>query len=236
MKQLELYDRNFDFLALQKDGPRRPLRIAIQSRGEMSTGAIDYFSSLGWDMRCLDAETRVLAAEVKSKVTVFKLRQPEIVSALKNGAIDMTILGADVIWEDRLSDPSTPLVPVQNLGFGSCTFRLGFPLDLNVDIPMTWDAIRTTLRDCTIATSLPNIFLKIMEENEIPINKERLITMDGSLEVATNLYGARAIADRVSTGNTMFANGLRPEFTLAYFPGAFLAARQGFLNTVKYGM
>lgn len=213
---------------------RIPARIGIQSRGEMASGALSYFTGLGYNMDIFRNDSRVLVADLRPSLKIFKLRTPSILAAMRSKELDMAIIGADIIAENNLSNNPVPLVAVKNLGFGDCKFCLGFSLNSVNSFPLNWNEARDALKDTTIATSLPNIFRSIMKEEKISINENKLIAMDGSLETAIELWGATAVADRVSTGETMFANGIRPEFTLAYYPGAFLVVRKDFLFKLKY--
>lgn len=220
---------------------KSPATFAIQSRGEMAKeGQQAIASRLGVDLDILNDATRKLVAEPRKGVQILKLRPPDIIRGLKKGIIDMAILGADYVLEDQLTSdwdalywakqaPSN-IIPVEKLEFGSCTFSIGFPFTDGRNIPLSQNDIRRTLQSGITVTSLPNTLKYLLNQSGINLEPKNICTMEGSVEAGIMLYGAVAIADRVSTGNTMFANGIRPDLDLIEFPGAYLVASRMFLE------
>lgn len=202
------------------------LPMAIPSRGELYEGSITYLSSLGWDTSLLAPETRVLAVEVAPKVKVVKLRAPDIIEALRDNAITMGILGNDVIVEELLNSNPTPLVRLRRLGFGGCGFRMGFRL--KGQIPAGND-IFERLKEVRVATSLPNTLTSILREETISLQKSQLKTLTGSVEAALALYpDVFAVADRVSSGESMRSNGIRADLALWESDGAYVVTTENF--------
>lgn len=205
---------------------RSELPMAIPSRGELYQGSITYLSSLGWDTSLLAPESRVLTAEVAPKVKVVKLRAPDIIEALRENAITMGILGNDVIVEDLLNPNPTPLVRLRRLGFGGCSFRMGFRL--NESIP-SGDEIFERMKEARIATSLPNTLTSIFREENILLQTNQLKTLTGSVEAALELYpDVFAVADRVSSGESMRSNGIRADLALWESDGAYVVTTKKF--------
>lgn len=205
---------------------RSELPMAIPSRGELYNGSITYLSSLGWDTSLLAPESRVLTAEVAPQVKVVKLRAPDIIEALRDNAITMGILGNDVIVEDLLNPNPTPLVRLRRLGFGGCSFRMGFRL--NESIP-SGNEIFERIKEARIATSLPNTFTSILREEKIVLQKNQLKMLTGSVEAALALYpDVFAVADRVSSGESMRCNGIRADLALWESDGAYIVTTKKF--------
>jgi ATP phosphoribosyltransferase len=210
------------------------LRLAIPKRGELTLGSIDYLSSLGWDTRLLKPETDKLAVDITSDLKVFKLRADDAVNALRAQAIDMAILGADVIAEEKL-DPDDPadFIQLNPLGFGNCSFRMAFPLDQ--PIPSEQDVFKKLKDGGKIATSLPNLLTAVFKQRGFELQRDQVITLTGSVEAAIEVYAdVFAVADRVSSGDTMFANYLRPAWALWESPGAYLVANRDFFQNRIY--
>lgn len=207
---------------------RSSATLAIQSRGEMAKEGQKFLASrLGVDLEILDDSTRKLVVEPQDGIRIFKLRPPDIIRALHEGVLDMAILGADYIWEDQLSGGN--LVPIERLGFGACTFSIGFPFIDGIP-PTSKQEIQTLLQSGIIVTSLPKTLRYVLNREDIVLNPENIRVMEGSVEAGLTLFGAVAIADRVSTGNTMLANGIRPDLDLIEFPGAYLVTSQIFIE------
>ena len=202
------------------------LPMAMPSRGELYEGSMTYLSSLGWDTSLLTPETRVLAVEVGPGVTVVKLRAPDIIDALRENAITMGILGNDVIVEELLNPNPTPLVRLRRLGFGGCSFRMGFRL--NESIP-SGNEIFERMKEARIATSLPNTLTSILRGENIVLQKNQLRTLTGSVEAALALYpGVFFVADRVSSGESMRSNGIRADLALWESDGAYVVTTKKF--------
>ena len=202
------------------------LRIAIPSRGELVSGSLEYLSLNGFDTSLLSPDGRKLAIQLDQKTIAFKLRVKDMWKAFRNGVINAAIVGADEILEEQLEPNPAPIAPVQFLGFGGCSFRIGFPFDRPIP---NGDNIRETLQTGRIATSLPNILKYIFAQEGLSLPDNRIITFTGSVEAAISLYRDRdivGIADRVQTGGTMLANTIRPDLALIEFPGAYLVVRQ----------
>lgn len=220
----EAIPREVDLVELAQDG----LRVAVASRGELASESLIYLSQRGWDTSGLDGSSRALSANVASEVTVFKLRATDAIQAIKENAIDIAIVGADIIAEDRLNPEITgKVIPLNRLSFGACTFRIGFPIDQGT--PTENEVFQRLDGGEKIATSMPNILTAIFKQRGYALRKEQLVTMTGGLESAVALYkDVFAVADRFSTGNTMLQNALLPRWTLWQSPGAYLATGEKF--------
>jgi ATP phosphoribosyltransferase len=222
--------RNVDLNELAREG----LRLAIPSKGELAKGTISYLSSLGWDTSLLTLGCRKLSVEPSPGVKVFKLRAEDAIKSLRSNVVDVILLGADVICESRLG-PRAPsdLVPLNSLGFGECTFRIGFPLDKSTP---TENEVFTRLNEGgKIATSLPNILTAIFRQRGYILQPQQLIFLSGGVEIGTELYPeVFAVADRVSSGDTMLQNYLRPDWMLWRSPGAYLVTSKNFYRQRIY--
>ncbi|MEP6628555.1 MAG: ATP phosphoribosyltransferase, partial [Ginsengibacter sp.] len=88
---------------------------------------------------------------------------------------------------------------VSKLGFGRC--RLSIAVPKNVD----YDGIKN-LEGLKIATSYAILLQKFLDENNV---KADIHEISGSVEIAPGIGLADAICDLVSTGSTLFTNGLK---------------------------
>ncbi len=124
---------------------------------------------------------------------------------------DAGITGIDLLAERR-----NGLEPLVELGFGHCRLAAAVPNASSIDSIDQLNGQR-------VATAHPNATTRYFEQQGIDAT---VITLRGSVEVATKIGLADAIVDLVSTGSTMRVNGLRPIGTLLESQ-AVLVARTG---------
>jgi len=199
------------------------LKIGIPSKGEMFEGSTNYLKQLGWNSSPFFSLRQLAAKNPENQALALRLRSEDIIGALKNGQLDLGILGSDRILEGQLN--GIPLTPLSFLGFGACEFCLSFPLENCPPAPSSFKELVEILKRGCIATSLPKTFSYLMQREGIEIRPEQLKVMTGSVEIASKLFPeVIAVADIVSSGETVMANNLRPDFRLITFPGAFLVS------------
>jgi ATP phosphoribosyltransferase len=125
---------------------------------------------------------------------VFYLRNGDIPQYLRDGVVDAAIIGENVLIE-KGSDLSI----VERLGFSKCKVSIAVPKSSKAK----------NLKDLAgqrIATSYPNTVTQFLERAGIKAN---LHIINGSVEIAPNIGLADAICDIVSSGSTLFKNGLK---------------------------
>jgi ATP phosphoribosyltransferase len=88
---------------------------------------------------------------------------------------------------------------VEPLGFSKCRVSLAVPKSVKTDDLSYFEGKR-------IATSYPNTLQNFLDKNNI--NAE-IHVISGSVEIAPNIGLADGICDIVSSGSTLFKNGLR---------------------------
>jgi ATP phosphoribosyltransferase len=93
---------------------------------------------------------------------------------------------------------------VQKLGFSKCRVSLAVPKEVETD-----DV--TYFQGKKIATSYPNTVKNFLSENNI---EAEIHVISGSVEIAPNMGLADGICDIVSSGSTLFKNGLRETVTI----------------------
>lgn len=98
---------------------------------------------------------------------------------------------------DLLLDSRSKAKPIANLDFGGSTFRFAGPVGTFSDIKQ--------LAGKRIATAYVNLVEDFLSKQGI---KAELVELDGAVEVSVRLGVADAVADVVSTGNTLRQAGL----------------------------
>ena len=166
------------------------LRIAVPNKGSLSEIAADMLFEAGYAGR---RDPRALSAiDPRNDVEFFYLRPRDIATYVGSGALDVGITGRDL-----LLDSGSEAAEIAALDFGGSTFRFaGRP------------GAFTTLEDLEgvrVATSYPGLVGDFLARNGVTAV---LVSLDGAVESAINLGVADAVADVVSTGSTLRAQGL----------------------------
>ncbi len=168
------------------------LRIAIQKQGRLADGStallkrcgIGYSNGLGK----LRAEAEDFPLEI------FFLRDDDIPDYVADGVADIGVVGENV-----LAEHPKDVEVVERLGFGKCR--------LSVAVPKGDDyASLASLSGKRIATSYPNILNQYFAAKSV---KADIHEISGSVEIAPSIGLADAVCDLVSSGSTLFSNGLR---------------------------
>ena len=125
---------------------------------------------------------------------VFFLRNGDIPQYMRDGVVDIAILG-----ENLLIEKGNELEVIEKLGFSKCRVSIAIPKGSH------FSGIKD-LEGKKIATSYPKTVKAFLEENRI---KADLHIINGSVEIAPNIGLADAICDIVSSGSTLFKNNLK---------------------------
>lgn len=166
------------------------LRIAVPNKGSLSETAAHMLAEAGYTGR---RDPRSLtSADARNGVEFFYLRPRDIATYVGSGALDVGITGRDL-----LLDSGSEAREIQELDFGGSTFRFAAP-------PNT---VRTLddLGGKRVATSYPGLVGDFLARHGVTAE---LIRLDGAVESAVKLGVADAVADVVSTGATLRAQGL----------------------------
>ena len=166
-----------------------PLRVAVPNKGTLSETAVAMLVEAGYVGR---RDTRALTVpDARNNVEFFYLRPKDIATYVGSGALDVGITGRDL-----LRDSPSSVSEIEALGFGASTFRFAAPASLNT---------LEGLAGKRIATSYPVLVESFLAERGISSD---IVTLDGAVESAVQLGVADAVADVVSTGATLRAQGL----------------------------
>lgn len=167
------------------------LKIAVPNKGSLSEAAAKILSEAGYKGR-RDKELNVVDAV--NEVEFFFLRPKDIAIYVAEGRLDLGITGRDLA-----GDSLAEVEEVLGLGFGGSTFRYAAPAGEDWTVE--------GLNGKRIATSYPNLVRKDIAARGMDAE---VIRLDGAVEISIHLGVADAIADVVSTGNTLRQQGLAP--------------------------
>lgn len=168
------------------------LKIAIQKSGRLSESSLKLLKECGIEF---DNGLNKLKAEAYNfPLEVFFLRDDDIPQYVEDGVADIGIVGENVLLEKE-KDVKT----VQRLGFGKCRLSIAIPKDKTYKNSKDLKGLR-------IATSYSNILSKYLKKKGV---KAEIHEISGSVEIAPGIGLADAICDLVSSGSTLFTNGLK---------------------------
>ena len=168
------------------------LRVALPNKGSLAEDSIRILIEAGYKQRT-DSRDLVTIDEV-NQIEFYYLRPRDIAIYVASGELSIGITGRDL-----LLDSGVKAQELLSLGFGESTFRFAIPVSTNgEDISI--------LNGKRVATSYPGLVKKYLESKSI---KADVVQLDGAVESAVRLGVADAIADVVSTGNTLRQAGLK---------------------------
>ena len=166
------------------------LRIAVPNKGSLSEIAAEMLLEAGYNGR---RDPRALSAlDARNDVEFFYLRPRDIATYVGSGALDVGITGRDLLLDSR-----SPAVEISSLDFGESTFRFAA-------VPGRFTEL-SDLAGLRIATSYPALVGDFLARSGVQVT---MVALDGAVESAVKLGVADAVADVVSTGSTLRAQGL----------------------------
>ncbi len=168
------------------------LRIAVQKSGRLNEDSMRILKDIGISID--NGKDQLKASARNFPVEVFYLRNGDIPQYLRDGVVDAAIIGENVLIEK-----GQDLKFVERLGFSKCKVSIAVPKD-------STDSSLKDLDGKRIATSYPETVKKFLKEKGIDA---KLHIINGSVEIAPSIGLADGICDIVSSGSTLFKNGLK---------------------------
>lgn len=185
------------------------IRIAIQKSGRLNEESMRLLKECGID---LSNGMNKLKAEARNfPLDVFFLRDDDIPEYVASGVADIGIVGENV-----LEETSSDVRIIDRPGFGKCRLSIAIPKGEK------YSGIQN-LEGKRIATSYKNILRKYLKKEKI--NAE-IHEISGSVEIAPGIGLAEAIFDIVSSGSTLFMNGLKEVETVMKSEAVLIANKK----------
>ena len=175
------------------------LKIAIQKSGRLHDDSMKLLKECGIDIS--NGVNKLKAEASNFPVEVYFLRDDDIPQYVEDAVADLGFVGENVVYEKNKK-----VEVVEQLGFGKC--RLSIAVSRNE----VYNDV-SFLNGKRIATTYPVIVQKFMDEQGV--NAE-IHEISGSVEIAPGIGLAHAICDLVSSGYTLFMNGLKEVETILH--------------------
>lgn len=189
-------------------GNETVLRIAIQKSGRLYEDSVQLLKECGIELR--NVKDRLRTVSENFPIEVFFLRDDDIPEYVEDGVADIGIVGQNV-----LAEKNRKVDTVEALGFGKCRLSIAVPKSVDYEGVASLEGKR-------IATSYPHLVKSFLAENKVTASIHEI---SGSVEIAPGIGLSDVIVDLVSSGGTLFMNGLK-EAEIILESQAVLVARK----------
>ena len=168
------------------------LKIAIQKSGRLYEDSLHLLKECGIELNNGNKQLKAVAHNFQLEVYFF--RDDDIPQYVFDGVADVGIVGQNVLLEK-----AKDIDIVYPLGFGKCRLSIAVPKAMKY-------SSADDLQGLKIATTYSFLLQQFLAEKKI--NAE-IHEISGSVEIAPGIGLADAICDLVSSGSTLFTNGLK---------------------------
>jgi ATP phosphoribosyltransferase len=173
------------------------LKIAIQKSGRLYDDSVRLLKDCGIGLK--DGVNKLKAECDNFPMEIYFLRDDDIPQYVEDAVADVGIVGENVFYEKNKKAEI-----VERLGFGKCR------LSVAVGRGEEYTGV-DYLQGKKIATTYPVLVSQFLEKNKIDAHIHEI---SGSVEIAPGIGLSDAIVDLVSSGSTLFMNGLKEVETI----------------------
>ncbi len=191
------------------------LKIAIQKSGRLYEDSVKLLKECGIELNNGNKQLKAVANNFP--LEIYFLRDDDIPQYVYDGVADIGIVGENVLLEKNKD-----IDLVYRLGFGKCRLSIAVPKSTQ------YKSI-ADLQGLKIATTYSTILQKYLDTNK---SNAEIHEISGSVEIAPGIGLADAICDLVSSGSTLFTNGLK-EVEVILKSEAVLTANKNLSNENK---
>ena len=167
------------------------LQVAVQKSGRLLDGSLRLLKECG--IKVDNGKDQLKASAGNFPIDILYLRNSDIPQYVEDGVADIGIIGENTVFEKQKK-----INTILPLGFSRCRLSIAVPKNTVYAGPEFLNGKR-------IATSYPNSLRHYLNANQL---EAEIHEISGSVEIAPNIGLADAICDLVSSGSTLFKNGL----------------------------
>src|SRR5580698_3655649 len=168
------------------------LKIAIQKSGRLYDDSVKLLKDCGIGLK--NGVNRLKTECDNFPMEIYFLRDDDIPQYVEDSVADIGIVGENVVYEKNKK-----VDLVERLGFGKCR------LSVAVSRGESYEGVGW-LRGRRIATTYPLLVRQFLDKHQV---SAEIHEISGSVEIAPGIGLADAIVDLVSSGSTLFMNGLK---------------------------
>lgn len=191
------------------------LKIAVQKSGRLYEESVKLLKECGIQLANGNKQLKTTAENFP--LEIYFLRDDDIPKYVFDSVADIGIVGENVLLET-----AKDIDLVYRLGFGKCRLSLAVPKE------MQYKNV-SDLQGLKIATTYATLTQQFLDKNNITAEIHEI---SGSVEIAPGIGLADAICDLVSSGSTLFTNGLKEVETILQSE-AVLVANKNLSNENK---
>ena len=173
------------------------LKLAVQRSGRLHEDSVRLLNDCGISVKNGHGHLRSVADNFP--LEVYFLRDDDIPQYVEDNVAHIGIVGENVLYEKNKE-----IDIVEQLGFGKCR------LSIAVKKTDHYNNVQF-LNNKKIATSYPVLTQNFLDEHKI---SAEIHEISGSVELAPGIGLADAVCDLVSSGSTLFMNGLQEVQTI----------------------
>jgi len=173
------------------------LKIAIQKSGRLYDDSVKLLKDCGIDLK--NGVNKLKTEADNFPMEIYFLRDDDIPQYVEDAVADIGIVGENVLYENNKE-----VDIVERLGFGKCR------LSVAVSRGEEYTGV-SYLQGKRIATTYPTLVRQFLAKNMVEADIHEI---SGSVEIAPGIGLAHAIVDLVSSGSTLFMNGLKEVETI----------------------
>ena len=185
------------------------LKLAVQKSGRLHEDSIQLLVDCGISVK--NGHNHLRSVADNFPLEVYFLRDDDIPQYVEDNVAHIGIVGENVLLEKNKA-----VDVVEQLGFGKCR------LSIAVKKTDQYNNVQF-LQNKKIATSYPVLTQKFLVENKI---KAEIHEISGSVELAPGIGLADAVCDLVSSGSTLFMNGLQEVQTILKSQAVLVRSKQ----------
>lgn len=168
------------------------LKLAIQKSGRLHEDSMKLLNDCGIGIK--NGHNQLKSAAENFPIEAYFLRDDDIPQYVEDGVAHIGIVGENVLYEKNKS-----VDIVEKLGFGKCR--------LSIAVKKTDEySDAQFLQGKKIATSYPFLTQDFLNKNGV---QAEIHEISGSVELAPGIGLADVVCDLVSSGSTLFMNGLK---------------------------
>jgi ATP phosphoribosyltransferase len=182
------------------------LKIAVQKSGRLSEDSTNLLKRCG--VKFNNGLGKLKSEAENFPIEIYFLRDDDIPEYVADGVADVGIVGENVLAEAAKTVDS-----IEKLGYGKCRLSLAVPKNFAYESVKDFEGKR-------VATTYPRILSEFFNKNKVNAD---IHTISGSVEIAPSIGLADAVCDLVSSGSTLFTNGLREVETVMQSEAVLIA-------------
>lgn len=168
------------------------LKIALQKSGRLYDDSVKILKECGIELQ--NGMNKLLNEAINFPMQILFLRDDDIPQYVEDGVADIGIVGENIVYETNKN-----VSVIEKLGFGKCRLSIAVPRnETYVDAGF--------LNNKRIATTYPFLLQSFLDKNNVTAEIHEI---SGSVEITPGVGLADAICDLVSSGSTLFSNGLK---------------------------